>query len=401
MEKTGSKKLIFTSLALYFTYSIHGIGSSILGQYKPEFAAAWGAETLSSGALDVSMVVTVIAALGLGRLISLPFAGPLSDKMGRRLSGIIGVLCYAAFFFGIAWAPSMQVAYGFAIIGGAANSFLDTCVSPTCMEIYVNNPSVANLFTKFSICVSQFILPFLIGFVAAENLPYTTIFIVTGIVILLDGILILVLPFPEKEKVSRQKKEKAGKVKLTPVSLAAILIGFTSSSTFMLWLNCNQELGRAYGMADPSRIQSFYALGIATAVLATSFFIKKGMKESNILILYPSIAAVMLFLCYMIQTPAICLIGGFVIGYAGAGGVLQLAVSTTAEFFPESKGTATSLVMIASSIANYTVISLAGYITKVRGADAPRMILLLNMGVTIVGILLAVYVKKNHKTQKV
>lgn len=401
MEKTGSKKLIFTSLALYFTYSIHGIGSSILGQYKPEFAAAWGAETLSSGALDVSMVVTVIAALGLGRLISLPFAGPLSDKMGRRLSGIIGVLCYAAFFFGIAWAPSMQVAYGFAIIGGAANSFLDTCVSPTCMEIYVNNPSVANLFTKFSICVSQFILPFLIGFVAAENLPYTTIFIVTGIVILLDGILILVLPFPEREKASGQKKEKAEKVKLTPVSLAAILIGFTSSSTFMLWLNCNQELGRAYGMADPSRIQSFYALGIATAVLATSFFIKKGMKESNILILYPSIAAVMLFLCYMIQTPAICLIGGFVIGYAGAGGVLQLAVSTTAEFFPESKGTATSLVMIASSIANYTVISLAGYITKVRGADAPRMILLLNMGVTIVGILLAVYVKKNHKTQKV
>lgn len=401
MEKTGSKKLIFTSLALYFTYSIHGIGSSILGQYKPEFAAAWGAETLSSGALDVSMVVTVIAALGLGRLISLPFAGPLSDKMGRRLSGIIGVLCYAAFFFGIAWAPSMQVAYGFAIIGGAANSFLDTCVSPTCMEIYVNNPSVANLFTKFSICVSQFILPFLIGFVAAENLPYTTIFIVTGIVILLDGILILVLPFPEREKPSGQKKEKAEKVKLTPVSLAAILIGFTSSSTFMLWLNCNQELGRAYGMADPSRIQSFYALGIATAVLATSFFIKKGMKESNILILYPSIAAVMLFLCYMIQTPAICLIGGFVIGYAGADGVLQLAVSTTAEFFPESKGTATSLVMIASSIANYTVISLAGYITKVRGADAPRMILLLNMGVTIVGILLAVYVKKNHKTQKV
>lgn len=400
MEKTGSKKLIFTSLALYFTYSIHGIGSSILGQYKPEFAAAWGAETLSSGALDVSMVVTVIAALGLGRLISLPFAGPLSDKMGRRLSGIIGVLCYAAFFFGIAWAPSMQVAYGFAIIGGAANSFLDTCVSPTCMEIYVNNPSVANLFTKFSICVSQFILPFLIGFVAAENLPYITIFIVTGIVILLDGILILVLPFPEREKPSAQKKEKAAKVKLTPVSLAAILIGFTSSSTFMLWLNCNQELGRAYGMADPSRIQSFYALGIATAVLATSFFIKKGMKESNILILYPSIATVMLFLCYMIQTPAICLIGGFVIGYAGAGGVLQLAVSTTAEFFPESKGTATSLVMIASSIANYTVISLAGYITKVGGADAPRMILLLNMGVTIVGILLAVYVKKNHKTQK-
>lgn len=174
------------------------------------------------------------------------------------------------------------------------------------------------------------------------------------------------------------------------------MIGFTSSSTFMLWLNCNQELGRSYGMTDSSAIQSFYALGTATAILATTFLIKKGLKEINVLILYPAISTVMLGLCFLIQEPWICLVGGFVIGYAGAGGVLQLATSTTAEFFPENKGTATSMVMIASSIANYTIISLASYITKVGGASAPRMILLLNMGVTVVGILLALYVKKNR-----
>lgn len=87
-------------------------------------------------------------------------------------------------------------------------------------------------------------------------------------------------------------------------------------------------------------------------------FIKKGLKEINVLILYPLISTIMLALCYFIQAPFICLVGGFVIGYAGAGGVLQLAVSTTAEFFPENKGTATSLVMIASSTANYTILSL-------------------------------------------
>ena len=93
MKQKTNKMLIFTSLAAYFTYFIHGIGASILGQYKPEFAAAWGAKPLADGTLDVSMVVSVIAALGLGRLISLPFSGPLSDKCGRKLSGIIGVLC--------------------------------------------------------------------------------------------------------------------------------------------------------------------------------------------------------------------------------------------------------------------------------------------------------------------
>lgn len=398
MKQNSKKNYVITSLALYFTYFIHGIGASILGLYKPQFAKAWGAVVGSDGVVDVSRVVAVIAALGLGRLISLPFSGPISDKFGRRLSGIIGVICYGIFFFGIAFSPSMQIAYVFAIIGGIANSFLDTCVSPTCMEIYVNNPSIANMFTKFSMCISQFLLPFMIGMVAAVNMSYRTIFLVAGVAILIDGILILLLPFPQRGENGgeKQEKKKKQKVKLTKVSFAAIMIGFTSSSTFMLWLNCNQELGRSYGMTDSSAIQSFYALGTATAILATSFLIKKGLKEINVLILYPAISTVMLGLCFLIQAPWICLVGGFVIGYAGAGGVLQLATSTTAEFFPENKGTATSMVMIASSIANYTIISLASYITKVGGASAPRMILLLNMGVTVVGILLALYVKKNR-----
>ena len=348
MKQNSKKNYVITSLALYFTYFIHGIGASILGQYKPQFAKVWGAAVGSDGTVDVSMVVSVIAALGLGRLISLPFSGPISDKFGRKLSGLIGVICYVIFFFGIAFSPSMGIAYAFAIVGGIANSFLDTCVSPTCMEIYVNNPSIANLFTKFSICISQFLLPFFIGMVAAANLSYRTIFLVAGIAILMDGVLILLLPFPAREKKSGEKQEKS-KVKLTKVSLAAVLIGFTSSSTFMLWLNCNQELGRAYGMTDSSAIQSFYALGTATAVLATAFFIKKGLKEIDILILYPAISTVMLGLCFLIQAPWICLMGGFVIGYAGAGGVLQLATSTTATFFPENKGTATSMVRTPDS----------------------------------------------------
>lgn len=138
--------------------------------------------------------------------------------------------------------------------------------------------SVANLFTKFSMCISQFLLPFLIGFVAAANMSYRTIFIVAGAAIFIDGILILFLPFPERNTAGTVKKEKA-KLKITPAALAAILIGFTSSSTFMLWLNCNQELGKLYNLSDPSKIQSFYAVGTFAAILCSSVFIKKGLKE--------------------------------------------------------------------------------------------------------------------------
>jgi predicted MFS family arabinose efflux permease len=268
------------------------------------------------------------------------------------------------------------------------------------MEIYVNNPSVANMFTKFSMCISQFLLPYMIGAVASANMSYRTIFIVAGVAIFIDGILILFLPFPERgNKTAAAGQKTKSKLKITPAALAAILIGFTSSSTFMLWLNCNKELGMLYGMTSDQagKIQSFYAIGTFAAILCSSVLIKKGLKEINILILYPAISTVTLLLCYFIQSPTMCLIGGFAIGFAGAGGVLQLATSTTAEFFPENKATATSMVMIASSIANYTILSLASYITKVGGEGAPRMILLLNAGVTVAGILLAIFVKKNKE----
>ena len=268
------------------------------------------------------------------------------------------------------------------------------------MEIYEENASVANLFTKFAICIGQFLLPLLTGMVAVSHLSYRTIFIVAGIAILVDGILLLFLPFPARPAVN--KKTAGGKKQkrpITPAALAAVCIGFTSSSTFMLWLNCNQELGKAYGLSNPAMIQSFYAVGTAVAILTTASFIKKGLSEKTILILYPGISLVMLALCYLIQIPQICLVGGFVIGYAGAGGVLQLAVSTTAEYFPESKGMATSLVMLASAAANYTIISLAGYIMEATGTEGPRMVLLLNMAVTAVGVLLAIFVKYSHKKQ--
>lgn len=396
----NNKKYIPTALALYFTYFIHGIGVSILGQYKTNFAGAWGASKLADGTIDVSIVLTVIAALGLGRLITLPIAGPISDKFGRRVSGLIGVVCYAAYFIGIVLAPNMYIAYAFALLGGVANSFLDTCVTPSCMEIFVESGNVANMFTKFSISIGQFLLPFMIGFIASSSMSYKTIFYVVTVFLIIDGILIAFMPFPPRNVgVKSEKsgvKSKKEKMKFTPTSIAIICIAFTATSTFQLWLNCNQELGKLYGMANPKSIQSFYAMGSMVAILVTAAFIKKGVKPVRILVVYPTIATVMLLILYFVQSPSILLLGGFVIGYAAAGGVLQLAVSTANGMFPINKGKITSIVMISSSLANYIILTIAGFITKAGGAQGPKNILLFNIAITVIGILLALFVNKQY-----
>ncbi|MBC6148012.1 MFS transporter [Listeria innocua] len=395
----NAKRFYPTAIALYFTYFIHGIGVSILGQYKQDFAGVWGADKLSDGTFDVSMVIAVIAALGLGRLLTLPISGPFSDKFGRKPSALIGVGLYAIYFIGLAFAPNMYIAYAFAFVGGAANSFLDTAVTPSVLEIFTKNGAIANMFTKFSISIGQFVLPFAIGMVAAANMSFRTLFIITMALIVIDGLIIAFMPFPPMNNNVGGEKAKPEKMKFNATSWAIIGIGFTCTSTFQLWLNCNQELGKLYGMADPSKIQSFYSLGTMCAILITAVLVKKFILPVRILIIYPAIATLMLLIIYIVQTPTICLIGGFVIGYAAAGGVLQLAVSTANEFFPTNKGKITSIVMISSSLANYIVLNIASYITKAGGIEGPKYVLLFNVVITVIGILLAIFVNMRYKNE--
>ncbi|EAG3515683.1 MFS transporter [Listeria monocytogenes] len=395
----NAKRFYPTAIALYFTYFIHGIGVSILGQYKQDFAGVWGADKLSDGTFDVSMVIAVIAALGLGRLLTLPISGPFSDKFGRKPSALIGVGLYAVYFIGLAFAPNMYIAYAFAFVGGAANSFLDTAVTPSVLEIFTKNGAIANMFTKFSISIGQFVLSFAIGMVAAANMSFRTLFVITMALIVIDGLIIAFMPFPPMNNNVGGEKAKPEKMKFNATSWAIIGIGFTCTSTFQLWLNCNQELGKLYGMADPSKIQSFYSLGTMCAILITAVLVKKFILPVRILILYPAIATLMLLIIYIVQTPTICLIGGFVIGYAAAGGVLQLAVSTANEFFPTNKGKITSIVMISSSLANYIVLNVASYITKAGGIEGPKYVLLFNVAITVIGILLAIFVNMRYKNE--
>lgn len=396
-KKESSSRYYPTAFALYVTYFVLGIAASIMGQYKQNFAAMWGAETLADGTFDVSSVVAVIAAIGLGRLIAFPVAGPLSDRLGRRLSALIGCALYAIFLIGITFSPNMYIGYALAIVSGMANSFLDTSITPSCMEIFKEKGTIANMFTKLSISIAQFILPFAISFVAVRNLPFNTIFIATAVIIIVDAVFLTFLPFPPMEHAAKKEggeKIKKEKMKFTPSAIILICLGFTTSTTFMLWMNCNQELGALYGLADPSKIQSVYSVGIVCALFVNAALMARGLKPIRILLIYPCMALITLGITYFVQTPFMCLAAGFLLGFFAAGGVLQIVTAVANEMFPKNRGVITSIVMISSSVANYAVLNVASLLTKIGGVDGPRFVLLFNMAVTVIGILLAVVLTK-------
>ena len=374
------KKYIPSALVLYLNYFIHGIGCSILSQQvvKEMLASQWGLK-------DVMAVTSIAAALGLGRLISLPFAGPLSDKLGRRLSVIIGCASYVIFLVGIAYIA--------AVLGGIANSFLDTATYPAVTEIIYKYTGIATMGIKFFISVAQLLMPFFLGIVAGTSMSYLMLPVIAGVCIGIMGILAIFAPFPATSEAGKSESfiSNLKNAHFSIESIALILIGFTSTATFQLWLNCAQTFGTEIAKIPSQNVsvmQTYYSAGTMVALFVTSVLITK-FKQVRFLVIYPAISLVMLALVYIIKTPMICYVGAFVIGYAAAGGVLQMATAVVNDLFPKIKGTITSLVMIASSLCNYTILTAAAKMTSTS-------VIMMNIVITAIGILLALFVNVRY-----
>ena len=393
-----NKKYLPSALILYLNYFIHGVGCSILGQavIKESLASAWGVETMA--------ITAIAAALGLGRLIALPFAGPLSDKLGRRISTAIGSGSYAIYLIGLALAfnagthGGYTIAYVCAILGGIANSFLDTGIYPAVSEIIYKAPGVATMGIKFFIAIAQMILPFVLGVAVTTNAArltsYNPLFIGCGIIYIVLFVLVFLFPLPDGDAKAEGKKEGLiDSLKHTHFSLesiAMILIGFTCTGTFQLWLNCAQNFAKEnVGWADPSIMQTFYSVGTLLALIVTALLTRK-IKDVRFIVIYPVICLVTLIVVLLGQSQTLMIAGAFIIGWAGAGGLLQIVTSVCNMIFPKIKGTVTALVMIASSLCNYTILTAASKMT-------PSAVMTMNIILTAVGVILGIYVNVRYK----
>lgn len=394
--KKNMTKYYPAALVLFLNYFIHGVGCSVLGQavIKEALAASWGVEAMS--------ITAISAALGLGRLIALPFAGPLSDKLGRKISVMIGGASYAVYLIGLALAfnaganGGYQIAYVCAIIGGIANSFLDTGIYPAVAEIIYQAPGVATMGIKFFIAISQMMLPFFLGVTVATTASgatsYNRLFWICGIAYAVLAVLIFILPLPDTDAKAEKKEgllESLKKTHFSIESIAMIAIGFTCTGTFQLWLNCAQNFAKTnVGWEDPSIMQRYYAMATMIVLVATAF-LTKFIKDVRFIVVYPAICCVTMIAVLMVPSQTMMLVGSVVVGGFGAGGLLQIATSVCNMCFPRIKGTVTALVMIASSLCNYTLLTVAAGMT-------PAGVMTMNIVLTGIGVLLGLFVNVRY-----
>lgn len=384
-QNKSMKSLYPTAFVLYLSFFVHGFGAAILSQNTKSFQALWNT--------DAAGVLYVISALGIGRLITYPFSGAISDKFGRRLTVIIGCLVYIGFFGGILLAPNTTVAFFVAILAGVANGFLDSGVLPAVMEILVQSSGLASILSKLCIAIAQYILPVMITFWASNGLWFGWTFVICIVLLVVISLLLTKLPFAT---VGEAKAETAADVVQVKSNfwiegVALIIMGYTATATFQVFLNINKDYGMTFlnmTEAAAGKIGSNYALGSIFAVLLNVVLVK-WIKPVRMIVVYPALSLATLLWMYFVPSPIVAQIGGFLIGATCAGGVLQFLVSVMSDLFPASKAKAVSMIMIAGALCAFSITAIAGTVTSKFGV---QYTLLVSAVLAVVSIIASIVV---------
>ena len=399
MQNTLTKnKYMPTALAMYINYFIHGMGAIILAQ-NIDFLM----EQFNTNNAGVSYV---ISALGLGRLIVLFVSGILSDKYGRKPFILLGMGTYAIFMGGILVSTNVTMAFFFALLAGMANSFMDAGTYPALTECFPKASGSANVAIKAFISAGQFILPWMISFLIANDLYFGWTFIFCIAVFVINGIFIMKLSFPAfkaventKEVATEQKTEATEKANFWIEGICLILIGFTATATFQIIANWLPSFAREVAGVEQTvslKLISIYSTGSIVSVFVTSILVAKWIKQVRFTFVYPLISLIMLTVLWMFPSTITCIVAAFVIGFSAAGGVLQLALTSMSELFPSSKGKITGIVFTASSLASTIVPSITGILADINLSH----VILFDIGVTALGVVLALIVNIRYNVVK-
>ena len=397
MQNTLTKnKYMPTALAMYINYFIHGMGAIILAQ-NIDFLM----EQFNTNKAGVSYV---ISALGLGRLIVLFVSGVLSDKYGRKPFVLLGMGTYVLFMGGILISTNVTMAFFFALLAGMANSFMDAGTYPALTECFPKASGSANVAIKAFISAGQFILPWIISFLIANNLYYGWSFIFCIIVFVINGLFIFKLKFPEfkpveKAEAATEEVESNVKANFWIEGICLILIGFTATATFQVIANWLPSFAREVAGVEQTislKLISIYSTGSIVSVFVTSILVAKWIKQVRFTFVYPLISLVMLTVLWMFPSTITCIVAAFVIGFSAAGGVLQLALTSMSELFPSSKGKITGIVFTASSLASTIVTSITGILADINLSH----VILFDMAITALGVVLALIVNIRYNIVK-
>lgn len=382
--------------SVYLNYAVVGAATIFISQYRQVLAKAWNA---SDTAISI-----VMAMVGLGRIITILFAGAISDKIGRKKTLLIALISDIIFLLGAAYANNVWVAGIAAIFFGATNSFGDTAGYPALADAFPDKTATMNSFVKAAMQVMQMLFPFWVKLIKSPKVTA----VVLAIVLLIDIVITLKAAYaPQlKEEKSNEKDEtvatednSAEKPKLAVDGVMIITLGFTLCFSFYIFSLYAPYYGQyvlKQSAVNANQLVSWYSIASLISVFVTSALVTK-VKRLNLILVYQIITAIGLLMMVLIPSEAIGALGAFLVGFFAAGGVWQVGLSVLTSYFPQNHGKITSYYSFAPAVVYFVAPLVAAFVLKAN-ATSTLAVFWITAIITIISVVLAfILIQRNRK----
>lgn len=373
--------------SVYLNYAVVGAATIFISQYRQVLAKAWNA---SDTAISI-----VMAMVGLGRIITILFAGAISDKIGRRKTLLIALFSDIIFLLGAAYANNVWVAGIAAIFFGATNSFGDTAGYPALADAFPDKTATMNSFVKAAMQVMQMLFPFWVKLIKSPKVTA----VVLAIVLLIDVIITLkavYAPQLKEEKSDDQnetaavKNDSGEKPKLAVDGVMIITLGFTLCFSFYIFSLYAPYYGQyvlKQSAVNANQLVSWYSIASLISVFVTSALVTK-VKRLNLILVYQIITAIGLLMMVLIPSEVIGALGAFLVGFFAAGGVWQVGLSVLTSYFPQNHGKITSYYSFAPAVVYFVAPLVAAFVLKAN-ATSTLAVFWITAIITIISVILA------------
>ncbi|AVK64018.1 MFS transporter [Lactobacillus sp. CBA3606] len=373
-----------TTICLYLNYLVHGMAIVILAQNMTVLGQQWH--------VDDAGVSLVISSLGIGRLLVLYIAGTFSDRIGRKFFVQIGILTYTLFFIGIILSKTIIVAYGFGILAGMANSFLDSGTYPALMELYPKRQATANIMIKAFASIGELLLPIIVAGLDHLTLWYGWSFLLCIGLLVINFMLLRARQFPKlstvpaKPAVTKVAPKPTGlKPRQLVLGIVLTIFGYVSMATFYLvsqWLTKYGSEVVKLNLVHARMLVSIYSIGSILGVVVTAILVERVIKAVWLMLINTLISLLALIVLTLVPVMSVALVCSFVIGCSAAGGVMQLGLTIMSDVFPRAKGRITGIYYTASGLASFTIPVFTAWISRV----SIRNIMWFDVGIAMVGV---------------
>lgn len=276
-EKLWTRTFIILSTIFFLSALVFYLLIVVIGMYTvDEFNGSTGMAGLVSG-------IFIIGAF-IGRLI----AGRLIGRMGSRKMLFYGLLFFiitTCFYFGatnLILLTINRILHGMAM--GSVLNATGTIIAETLPR---SRRGEGIGYYSMSSILSAAIGPF-IGILLAQNVGFTTIFILNFVLSIISFLLFFFVTIPPKKEVKQRGKERFKlsnflEYNVIPIAIVALLIGFSYSGIMSFLSLYAEEINLVHA-------SSFFFLVYAVAILLSRPFTGRLMdiRGENIIV-YPSL----------------------------------------------------------------------------------------------------------------